>query len=149
MVIVGVNPSEPRCKYATQNNPTLAWGIFLRYTGAIVIEKEFKMDRKTFEEKFDYYASVGASIGANSIWSIYEVDNLETDHPFAGATEVTYHPYHLDGGSITVPLEGSKWVDLWASANDLIITSGDTHHLFVENFEVSDDGKTLNLWTGS
>ena len=104
------------------------------------------MDRKTFEEKFDYYASVGESFGAKSVWSIYEVDNLETDHPFADATEVTYYPYT---GLLTVPLEGSKWVDLWAAANDLIIASGDTHHRFVENFEVSDDGKTINLWTGS
>lgn len=106
------------------------------------------MDRKTFETKFDYYASVGASLGAKSVWSIYEVDDLETDHPFAGATEVTYCSYATEG-TISVPLEGSKWVDLWAAANDLIIASGDTHHRFVENFEVSDDGKTLNLWTGS
>jgi hypothetical protein len=48
----------------------------------------------------------------------------------------------LPGGNL-------KWWDLWYAADKAIIESEDKHHVFIEDFQKSPDGKTLFLRTGS
>ena len=53
--------------------------------------------------------------------------------------------------AVSIPLPGGnlKWWDLWSAADKAIIESDDIHHVFIEDFQKSTDGKTLFLRTGS
>lgn len=45
--------------------------------------------------------------------------------------------------------DNPSWNDLNRIAAQAIVASGDTHHTFIEQFRLHDDGKTIELITGS
>ena len=88
-----------------------------------------------------------------TIWSITEVDNLVSTHPYTNAKTVT-HKDHWgeteDGeeiGPVVVPINGNTWAALYVAANAAIRDSGDSHHCYIEGFRQV--GDTLELVTGS
>ena len=49
---------------------------------------------------------------------------------------------------LTAKVEGNTWLDLYRAANEVVEKSGDTHHIFIENFDMTEDGN-LELFCGS
>jgi hypothetical protein len=103
-----------------------------------------------FDIKFDHYNDVKHQSGLLSVWSIFEVENIN-DLSGLEAESLVYKDHWGHDQAVSVPLpEGNiKWWDLWVAANKAIIESTDLHHIFIEDFQKSPDGKTLFLRTGS
>jgi len=102
-----------------------------------------------FDVKFDYFEKIKTDARFKSAWSIYEISSM---YELSGleAENLTYED-HWGKCSIMIPLPGGnlKWWDLWCAADKAIIQSQDEHHIFIEDFKKSIDGKTLFLRTGS
>lgn len=112
------------------------------------LESAYEQDNKAFDDKYEYYSQVREELGLDTIWSIYEVDNLSERHPFEGATKVIYRAY--GSGDQEVAINGSTWAALYVAANALIRDSGDNHHIYIEGFTQSSiDNTILMLSTGS
>lgn len=106
----------------------------------------YEQEQKSFENKSDHYEQVKQDLGLNSIWSIYEVDNLNDRFPFEGVTRVVYKD-HWGNKEVSSVINGSTWAALYVAANACIRDSGDSHHVFIEEFKQF--GDTLILSTGS
>lgn len=83
----------------------------------------------------------------DSVWSVYEVSNLNAPHPYTGAGVLSYND-HWGGKTVVVPILGTTWMDLWIAADHAIVLSTDLHHIFIEGFTQAQDG-VLTLSTGS
>ncbi len=114
----------------------------------------------------NHFFAMKDELNMNTVWSIYDVGLKNSDHAILTnkARKVVYEtvapnasPEDMmldiqDGGKRTT-IEVSAWaVDgtikaLWKAAETCIKLSG-THHSYIENFEMQDDG-TLELVTGS
>ena len=103
-----------------------------------------------FDTKFDYFDKIKTDASFKSIWSIYEISSMY-DLSNLEAENLVYKDHWGHEQAITIPLPGGnlKWWDLWSAADKAIIESADTHHVFIEDFQKSKDGKTLFLRTGS
>ena len=103
-----------------------------------------------FDAKFKHYDTIRDRNVFKSVWSIYEVNNI---YDFSGlqAEKLVYKDHWGHEKAVTVPLPAGNltWWDLWFAADKAIIESEDTHHIFIEDFQKSEDGKTLFLRTGS
>ena len=110
----------------------------------------YDQDHKAFSRKSRHFDAVKAELGLkNSEWSIYEVDNMSDRHPFEGADRVVYKN-HWGSEPVQCYVNGLTWAALWVAADACIRDSGDEHHVFIEQFEPSnDDPRTLILSTGS
>lgn len=106
----------------------------------------YAQETKSFDRKSDHYQEVKKELGLDSIWSIYEVDNLSERHVFEGVSTVTYKD-HWGTKPVVKPINGSTWAALYVAANACIRDSGDSHHVFIEQFKKV--GDTLILSTGS
>ena len=96
------------------------------------------MNYDVFSEKFDYYASVAKANDLKSVWSIYEVEDLEEKFSESGeAVVVSYE-------GVEVPVEGDRYLDLYIASDKAIWESGDHHHVYIEGFELK-GGKSLVL----
>lgn len=101
------------------------------------------------DEKFDHFLNTQQLCGFHTDWSLYEVDDLNTKHPFPQGCEVVYlKGEHWGDHDQIVPVEGDTWVDLWRAADQAILGSGDSHHCFIEEFTLT-NGNQLVLRTGS
>ena len=113
------------------------------------LEGAYEQDEKAFETKSDHYSQVKKELGLNTIWSIYEVDNLSERHPYEGATTVVYKDWNTDK-DVVVQVNGLTWAALYVAANAAINKSTDNHHVFIEGFKQSSiDSTILFLSTGS
>ena len=102
-----------------------------------------------FDRKYDHYDSVRKDLGLRSVWSIYEVENLNDRHPFEGADTVAYSD-HWGEKTVAVPITGSTWAALFVAADACIRDSGDEHHVYIEQFKPNViNSKVLFLTTGS
>jgi hypothetical protein len=114
-----------------------------------MIDDDVEFDDSEFDLKFKHFDSIKERNRFKSIWSIYEVTNI---FELSGLkAENLVYKDHWGERAITIPLPGGnlQWWDLWSAANKAIIESADTHHVFIEDFQKSKDGKTLFLRTGS
>lgn len=114
------------------------------------LQGAYTQDREASDRKYDHYRDVGQQLGMDhSTWSVYEVDNLADRHPFEGADRVVYRT-HWGEKPVQCSVNGLTWAALWVAANACIRDSGDSHHVFIEDFQPSkDDPRTLVLITGS
>jgi hypothetical protein len=103
-------------------------------------------DETTFDRQYDHFHKVREELGLDTIWSIYEVADLNERHPYEGAKYVSYKD-HWGNGVVTQAINGNTWAALYVAANACIRDSGDEHHVFIEDFRKS--GDTLLLTTGS
>ena len=110
----------------------------------------YEQERKSFNAKSDHYEDVRGQLGlSDSVWSIYEVENLSDRHPFEGADRVVYKD-HWGDKPVSCSINGLTWAALYIAANACIRDSGDKHHIYIEEFTPSkDDPRTLVLSTGS
>ena len=103
-----------------------------------------------FDTKFDYFDKIKEDASFKSIWSIYEISSMY-DLSNLEAETLVYKDHWGHERAVSIPLPGGnlKWWDLWYAADKAIIESDDKHHVFIEDFQKSPDGKTLFLRTGS
>ncbi len=104
----------------------------------------YEQDNSAFDKKFEYYRRFKQDNQLFAIWSIYEIDALGgfmEDHPYPSDSFVVY-----DGQHCAVP--GPTWGDIYRAADTCIRNSGDSHHMFIESFELK-NGNELYLSTGS
>lgn len=122
-------------------------------TGAARIRAALKdayaQDNDAFDRKHTHYHAVQQMLGLRSTWSLFNVDNLSTQHPYPGAEQVAYRD-HWGDEAVFEPIEGNTWADLYAAADRCIQRSGDCHHVFIEDFVVNpQQPRQLILTTGS
>ena len=109
----------------------------------------YDQDNSSFATKSDHYEEARVHLGFKSTWSIFEVDCLQSAHPYTGATQVIYKD-HWGKQSVSAAIEGPLWVDLYRAADQCIRASGDAHHCFIEQFVVEEQSPgQLRLATGS
>ena len=101
------------------------------------------------DAKFDHYNAVKNELALSTSWSIYEVEDLYAEHPFANAKQIVYQD-HWGKESVSTDINGNTFAALYVAADNCIGQSQDQHHVFIEHF-VPDapDPTTLYLTTGS
>jgi hypothetical protein len=100
----------------------------------------YEQEDRVFDRKHTHFSEVRDEEKFASIWSVFEVENLDDAHPYASDCFVTYQGQHC-------AVYGSTWRDVWRAADHCIRLSGDLHHIYVEGFEVNN--KDLAMYTGS
>ena len=115
-----------------------------------MIDDDVEFDDSEFDLKFKHFDSIKERNGFKSIWSIYDVTNI-FDLSGLKAENLVYKDHWGHERAIKIPLSGGNlsWWDLWSAAEKAIIESEDTHHVFIEDFQMCKDGKTIFLRTGS
>lgn len=108
-----------------------------------------KAEEDTFDQNFDKLAAIEDQNGFSTIWSISEVpaDKLNEKMPFKIGTLV-----YESWGPLQQKVVNKKitWLEAWALADELIKLSGDTHHIFIEDFtKVAKQSGVVTLTTGS
>jgi hypothetical protein len=101
----------------------------------------------------DFWHHLGEAFGAKSVWSMYEEAGFAPDDVGIhgkGLTLVYSEHWAFEGTqSISLP-DNPTWLQLYVAADTLIRRSGDTHHIYIEQF--TQDAKNPNvsrLTTGS
>ncbi len=109
----------------------------------------YEQERALFNTKNDHYEAIKSQLDLRSIWSIYEVEDLNQPHPFGDALQIIYED-HWGDGPVVADITGPRWVDLYAAADAAIQCSGDRHHIFIEALNpVAGQPHQLKLTTGS
>jgi hypothetical protein len=103
----------------------------------------YRQEEQDFDRKMAYYNRFKAENKLETIWSMYEIGEhgFLRDHPYPDTAFVCYRGGH-------VPVFGSTWGDIYRAADWAIRNSGDSHHIFIEAFELK-NGNELHLVTGS
>jgi hypothetical protein len=120
---------------------------------------------QTFEDQMNYFENARVENELDTVWSIYEVNDINAKCAIKVANKRVVYESFLpnattedimadlkDGGKrssaqYSAFVGGDTWVDLWKAANSVIKQSG-THHKYIEDFTMNDDGE-LELTTGS
>jgi hypothetical protein len=110
------------------------------------LDSAYRADEAACGAKIDYYDSVKKELQLTTIWSIFEVDDIHSEHPYRGAQTLVYKD-HWGGKPVSKPVLGATWAHLWVAAEAAIKASGDGHHYFIEGFRQA--GDELFLTTGS
>lgn len=110
-------------------------------------KRAYDEDDRLFKDRSSHYSEICSKIGASTVWSKYEVEDLTKKHNLG---EVRYLVYkdHWGDSPVSVPVKGNTWEALYRAADSAIRKSGDSHHIFIEQFYVQPDGTVL-LSTGS
>lgn len=114
----------------------------------------------------EHFDDMQQELGMSTVWSMWDGGTVSADHAIFtpqmrrvvyefvrdDATSQEIYADLEDGGKRSMAQVSSFAVDgtvksLWAAAESCIKQSG-THHQFIEDFEVNEDG-TLELITGS
>lgn len=109
----------------------------------------YEQDSSAFDSKMDYFSEFKAENGLSSIWSMFElpVHCFLQNHPYPSDAFVIY-TQHWGKGRKHYPVLGPTWGDVYRAADLAICESGDSHHIFIEGFELK-NGNELHMFTGS
>ncbi len=109
----------------------------------------YVQDTEAFSNKYSHYEQARLQLGLNSVWSIYEVEDLASPHPFGDVIQIAYKD-HWGDEPVFAEVIGKTWADLYAAADICIEKSGDGHHVFIERLTPNPkDARQLVLSTGS
>ena len=106
----------------------------------------YSQENDEFDRKSDHYSNVKSELGACSVWSIYEVADLNQPHPYTSGTFISYKD-HWGNETQHCAVYGTTWRDIYRAADNCIRNSGDKHHVFIEGLR--QEGEILTLITGS
>lgn len=106
----------------------------------------YDQENAAFTARSKVYSRVKEELGLSTIWSIYEVEDMDAEHPYQGATTVVYKD-HWGEIPVVSMIDGNTWAALYAAADACIRDSGDSHHTFIEGFNRCENA--LYLTTGS
>jgi hypothetical protein len=123
-------------------------------------------DVDQFELDMEHWSDMQTELKMDSVWSIYDGGRMSSDtmlfkdrqylvryrYVRSDATIEELNADLTDGknrtmAEVTMVAASGSIGDLWSAANSCIKQSG-THHSYIEDFQVQDDG-TLVLITGS
>jgi len=106
----------------------------------------YDQEDAAFKRLSNHYDQVKKELQLTTIWSVYEVDDIHSEHPYRGARTLVYKD-HWGDKPVYKPVLGTTWAHLWVAAEAAIKDSGDGHHAFIEGFQQA--GEDLFLTTGS
>jgi hypothetical protein len=114
------------------------------------IENGFKSVRDQKEKQWDnrnkYYTETQERFKFQSVWSIYEVENLDEEAFYLEEGSVLEYENH----TVDLPSGSVSWFQLWLAAEEAITSAGDDDHIFIESFiQSSINPKIILLSTGS
>lgn len=110
------------------------------------LARAYAEENSTFDGKWDHFSAVQEAEGFVSVWSDYDVNNMDSLHPYPADSVVVYETYESE--PVRSPVKGPTWRDLYRAADCAIRSSGDRHHIFIEGFRL-EAGNELHMWTGS
>lgn len=110
------------------------------------LARAYADENRIFDGKMDHFSSVQESEGFISVWSDYDVTDMDSAHPYPADSVVVYDTYESE--PVRSPVRGASWRDLYRAADLAIRESGDRHHIFIEGFRL-ENGNELHMWTGS
>lgn len=114
------------------------------------LEEEQEVDTREalMTQRREHYRKVRRDLRLGSIWTDFDVENLNEDHAFQGNRKLVYDaPW---GNPVTVDIQGDTWMNLWQAADQAIKQSNDNHHIYIKRFEQHPSKpRTLILITGS
>lgn len=89
-----------------------------------------------WQKRHDYYEKAKVEHSMQTVWSIYEIDNLDSPSGIT-ATELKYNGW----GEATIKMQpGNKtWMELWHYAEQVLHEADDMHHCFIESFTQAGD----------
>jgi hypothetical protein len=93
-------------------------------------------DGDTITSKIEEFADIAELNGFETLFSVYEVEDINT---LSGIT-ADYMTNGLDATQIQLENKELTWLELWAAADNLYKKIGNTEHLFVESFDVIQNG---------
>jgi hypothetical protein len=100
------------------------------------LKNAYAQDDAAAKKKSAHYEAIAVANDFTSVWSVYEVDDLNA--PFTGGgTHLAYEAHWGKKDIGLIPIDGNTWVDLWRAAEAAIEQSGDNHHIFIEGFTPS------------
>ena len=101
---------------------------------------------KQWDERNKYYTAMKDQYGFKSVWSMYEVEDLDEEAFYLEEGSVLeYENYTVD-----LPAGRVSWFQMWLAAEEAIAAAGDDDHVFVESFTRSSiNPKIILLGTGS
>lgn len=111
------------------------------------------IEDKYFDKNSEGYTKISEKHKLQTIWSMYEIPASKMTKEFINEdiSEIEY-----DGGcgtkqsfKITKDNKPKNWVEFWKIADKLIMQSGDTHHIFIEDATYEPKTKKLKISTGS
>jgi len=111
------------------------------------LQGAYAQDDAAFDRKHSHYRTVQEKHGLKSTWSLYEVEDMDSPHPYPGSSFVIYNN-HWGHKPMHAAVWGPNWTDIYKAADACIQESGDGHHVFIEAFELK-NGNELHLITGS
>jgi len=113
------------------------------------LQDAYAQENDDFTRKSDHYSAVADQLKLDSIWSMYEVEDLNQPHPFPDSLQVCYAS-HWGPKPVYTAITGLTWADLYRAADQAITQSGDHHHVFIEDFVPNkQEPRQLILATGS
>lgn len=115
------------------------------------LKSSYRREEELVDNRSSYYEHLSDVNNFASRWSILEVADMYSEHPYQGVKELVYvtmssHTRWMQS-EVRVPVNGNTWMDLWKAADAAIRQSGDDHHIFIEGF--SQDLEEVHLSTGS
>ena len=113
----------------------------------VALKSAYEQEDQAFDRKQAHYGKAREDLGLTSVWSMYEVDSLNHNHPYPSDAIIVY-TNGPDGKTVRCVVNGSNWVDVYVAANECIRNSGDQHHIYIEAFSLQ-NGNELHMTTGS
>lgn len=92
-----------------------------------------------FENSMKAWTDLQYKHGFKTVWSMSNYKEMPPDieneiFPMKGIEKLYYHPEYSGYGalsSVDLP-KNATYLDVWRAADKLIVDSGDTHHIFIE-----------------
>lgn len=111
------------------------------------LQGAYQQEAEAFDQKYSHYELVQQQHEFSSVWSIYDVEDLNAAHSYPSDAVVVYRD-HWGKNPVKCAVNGLTWADIYRAADTCIGMSGDSHHCFIEGFVVK-NGNELHMITGS
>ena len=100
------------------------------------MKKERIKDGDIITSKIEKFADIADLHGFETQFCLYEVENV---NELSGIT-ADYMTNGLDDTQIQLENKELTWLELWAAADTLYRSIGSTNHIFIESFDVIQNG---------
>lgn len=111
------------------------------------LKNAYAQDEAEFDRRMDHYSDFKQANQLRTIWSMFEVGDLNEPHPYGQIRSIVYKD-HWGPEAVEAAVEGTTWGDLYRAADQAIRSSGDDHHIFIESFQFVKSDQ-MRLTTGS
>jgi len=123
-------------KPLVDNTPNVEAQLVEKY-----MKKERIKDGDIITSKIEKFADIADLNGFETQFCLYEVDNI---NELSGIT-ADYITNGLDDIQIQLENKELTWLELWSAADTLYKKIGNTEHLFVESFDVIQNGNKTEI----